>query len=366
MPFYKKILILLILIFFGFLIFKLMMDRRILLSQFHMEGFQSGEVLREGAWFTAPTIDEELAQVKTIDIPTGISNIQDGSLTLNQYCIKGAYNTALTGTYMNTEMIKYVLSRGCRFLDFEVFSFENSPYVAYSTDPTFSTIQSKNKITLREALTTVASNAFGAPSPNVNDPIFIHLRIKSNNSKLYDAITKNIKDTVDSYLYNTNNKALLITGTTKLNDIMGKILIIVDRTYTTPAYINSTLANYANMESASDVLRRYDYSFLSLQQYTSPNIKDDGKNTDVSMMKLVMPNMTPNIVGMVQNSIYYPMVLNYGAQIVLYPFYIVDMYLGQYETAFANGKSAFVPLVKMIPILNNMIHPINTSPPTTA
>ena len=32
---------------------------------------------------------------------------------LREYCIKSSYNTALSGNYTSTDMIKYVLGRGC-------------------------------------------------------------------------------------------------------------------------------------------------------------------------------------------------------------------------------------------------------------
>jgi hypothetical protein len=42
-------------------------------------------------------------------------------MELMQYCIKGSVNSAYSGQYISDEMVKYVLSRGCRFLDFEVY-----------------------------------------------------------------------------------------------------------------------------------------------------------------------------------------------------------------------------------------------------
>ena len=82
---------------------------------------------------------------------SGTSSSRNLNLPLREYCIKSSYNTALSGKYVSTDMIKYVLTRGCRFLDFEIFYVDNGPCVAYSVDPTFVTVTSKNTIKLSEA-----------------------------------------------------------------------------------------------------------------------------------------------------------------------------------------------------------------------
>ena len=66
-------------------------------------------------------------------ISPSITNVSDTTknLPLKELCIKASYNTAYNGyDIINTtntngsyhDMIEYVLSRGCRFLDFELYS----------------------------------------------------------------------------------------------------------------------------------------------------------------------------------------------------------------------------------------------------
>ena len=45
-----------------------------------------------------------------------------------------------------------MLSRGCPFLDFEIFYINNNPCVAYNIDPTFVIITSKKILSLNEVL----------------------------------------------------------------------------------------------------------------------------------------------------------------------------------------------------------------------
>ena len=56
----------------------------------------------------------------------------DMNMTLSQYVVKASYNSACTGNYVNTKAVEYVISRGCRFVDFEVFDISDVPYVAFS------------------------------------------------------------------------------------------------------------------------------------------------------------------------------------------------------------------------------------------
>lgn len=64
---------------------------------------------------------KQIAQLSSVEGTTsssGLSNHQfDPSVdnAIRNYCIKSSSNSAYTGGYMNLNMIKYVLSRGCRF-----------------------------------------------------------------------------------------------------------------------------------------------------------------------------------------------------------------------------------------------------------
>jgi hypothetical protein len=329
-----------------------MATRRAIKAAYNIEGF------REGAIFTADTIEQELASVKVSDVPASTTDAQNTSLPLKQYCIKGAFNAALTGKFVNTEMIKYVFYRGCRYLDFEVFSFDGVPYVAASTDNTYSTIDTTNKITLSEILSTVNTYAFSAPSSIQKDPVFVNLRIKTNQTDLYNSIAKIIENTIKPKMYvDKSGDAIKVDGDTILSAISRKIIVVVDKSY----IINENyekLAKLANIESGYEKFRKYGYSEISSQQYTTPFINKNNKNgitTDVSIIKIVMPDIGINWLGLSRNNIYYPMVLNYGVQIVLYPFYKVDLYLGDYEKAFASSKdkpgAGFVPIGSMITYL---------------
>jgi len=120
---------------------------------------------------------------------------------LKEYVIKGSYNSAITGNYVSNEMVKYVITRGCRYLDLEVLYIDEKPYVTYTTDNNYEIINTDNKILLDNILTTIVSTAFTQPTPNYDDPLFIHFRLKSNNNDIYKSVAKSIDSALRGKLY---------------------------------------------------------------------------------------------------------------------------------------------------------------------
>jgi hypothetical protein len=204
------------------------------------------------------------------------------------------------------------------------------------------------------------------------------LRVKTNNNDLFSKIATIVDSTLKTKLYSG-----LVNRETRLSDIMGKIVLIVDKkispSYQTTAPCSSSctvsknkltmntgcptcfnLKNYVNIESGTTFMRIYNYSYITDQTFTSPEIMDDGINTDVTSIKIVVPDVGSNFVGVLQNPTYYYLPINYGVQIVAYPFYQSDVYLNQYEQAFSDAKGAVVPLSIMLSYLNKITSSLQT------
>lgn len=348
----KNFVIFLILLFFVYLIVSLIIKHRLIQKKLDEE---NNEDLQEGFTFTSQS-----GELKSLEVKDGslvMANIapKNSKLPLREYFMKASYNTALTGSYINTDMVKYVLSRGCRFLDFEVYSIDNIPYVSYSTDPAFST-QTENTVLLSDVLTTISQSGFMAPSPNPTDPLFIQFRIKTTISELYSQIAMSLSKNLGSRLYKGE-----VNGSTILSDLLGKIIIIVDKS-TSPDYYkysncnsaNKTydLKKYVNMESGGNNLRIFKYSQLMNQQTTPIYINDDGITTTSSTMKLVVPDIAYNIAGISRNPSPIQLITDYGVQIVAYRFYQVDSNLQAYEKIFSDNKSAFIPMAQLLNYIN--------------
>jgi hypothetical protein len=302
--------------------------------------------------------NEDFLKVKNNKDFLSVGNIQSmqpkyANLPLKEYCIKSAYNAATSGKTVNKNMVKFLLSRGCRLLDFEVFynkkgdSFE--PVVAESTDPEFKIYDTENSVPLQNIFSTAVSNAFSGNSPNKKDPLFIHLRIKTKDTQCYAEVAKLIDSVLKPKLYDGN-----IDRDTKLSELMGKVVIIIDKTihrdYKEYAKCKGTdvscydLSNYLNIESGSQTINLVGLMQLENQAANPPLIKDDNVSTTAISSKLVLPYQKANV-----NPDMKKMILNYGGQMIGYRYHLVDENLMDCETFFNDNKGGIVPLAAAIP-----------------
>jgi hypothetical protein len=122
-------------------------------------------------------------------------NDPDCSGNLYDYYIKTAYNACSGGGYKNDFVnicnLKSVLKEGVRGLDFEIYSIDNKPVVATSTLDSYYVKETFNYVYFSDVMNTISNYAFASgTAPNYSDPIIIHLRIKSNNQKMYSKLAK--------------------------------------------------------------------------------------------------------------------------------------------------------------------------------
>jgi len=285
-----------------------------------------------------------------------ISSKNKETPVLKDYVIKSSYNSAVTGKYVNIDMVKYLLKRGVRLLDFEVMLIDDAPMITYTNDKTLGTIDTTNTLLLNNVFSMLTTSAFVQPTPNVNDPLFIHLRIKSDgdDTRLYRLISKSIDSTMKSKLYTGE-----VTKQTKMSDLQGKIVIIVDKTldrnYKQNSICNTNekkcynLSNLVNLESGSDDLFLHRYTELLNLSYDNVRVEDKcGLCTSTKNMRLVLPDTINNNA---KNPDIDDFVLNYGAQFVLYKFYSKDDELEKYERMFDDNKGGIIPLAYTIDYL---------------
>lgn len=303
--------------------------------------------------------DAQMAQLNQVENSvsgngSGITNTAfdpTNNNALRNYCIKSSFNSAYTGGYVNRDMVKYVLMRGCRFLDFEVFMKDNVPIVAYSTstatDSSFNHFTSEGPaISLGGVFSTIMSNAFNDTSPNPKDPLFIHLRIKSFLPSVYDAVATTIQGSLAPKLYaDSNGFAIPVNLDTQLDLLQGKIVIVVDK-LSSPDYDNyasctpaqqscTALSKYINANSGTQTFRIYRENELLYQPINPPE-------PNVYLMRIVLPNI--GFFNNVSNSDSLYLIKNYGAQIVAQAFYENNRNLTIYESLFKQYNSAFIPL----------------------
>lgn len=359
MEIYKRLMLIFAMIIFIYITFRFLRRRREishLRNKIHIEGLKNkdkcknatcaGNDLDRVEGFGSPEAEyNNLIEPNPVSITSMSKEYIDQPL--KEYVIKGSYNSAITGNYVNTEMVKYVLTRGCRYLDFEVLYIDEKPFVTYTTDNKFETIKTENKIVLDRILTSVVAQAFTQPIPNFEDPLFIHLRLKSNDVNIYKSVAKSIDATLRGKLYSKK-----ITDATKLSDVMGKIVVVMDkpinRKYENDSMCKGSdkdcykLTNYINLDSGSETLYQNTYTDILNQSYTPVNMKDKCDIcTDVKHNRMVVPDKMDNT----SNPNTYELIGNHGCQVVMCRFYIKDDNLYNYEKLFDDNKGGIVPLL---------------------
>ena len=323
MEFLQLIIIVLIIFLFLYISYRLIQKQNM-----HYEGFQEG-------------LDS-----------TTITNTTDkmSNMALKQYCIKASYNSAYDGSKVTIDQLKYVMSKGCRFLDFELYLKNDKVYVNYSNDPTYTTFINTNVndilfVTVMDKIMDKlpyrkSDNKTTYTMPNPNDPLFIQLRIKSKNNEIYSKIANILEN------YRKQNKLYekQIDGDTKLNVLKNKIIIVMDKSIN-PKYPEDVLAPYVNIVTGGNTWSSQEYSLVKNQKTTPPKTNDDFKTTNVTNFKLVMPDVSESSPNPPKP---YSFIQNYGVQAIAYKFYKNDTGLILYENIFSEYQSAFVPLAYVL------------------
>ena len=259
--------------------------------------------------------------------------------SLRDYYIKTAYNSCSAGQFKNDFVnvcaLKNVIKQGARCLDFEIYSLNDEPVIATSSVDDYSIKETYNSIAFKDVLDIIRTNAFsGSTCPNPGDPLILHMRIMSNNKTIYEKMATIIEQTLldltlgPAHSYENNGKNL---GQMTLSQIMGKVIIIVDRS--NPLFESTKLDEYVNLASNSIFMRAVRYS--SGVKYT-PDI-DELIDYNKKNMTLVMPDIS----GV--NTNYSPQLAwACGSQFVSLCFQNFDTNMEAYSALFDKNGSSFV------------------------
>lgn len=338
MHIFKKFLILVIVFISIFIIYRLSHAQK-------LEGF--GE--------------EEIENITKSNEPVTISNMQDKfmDLPLREFIVKSSYNSAISGEYANQEMIRILLQRGVRLLDFEIYTDNNIEYVSFSKDNDF-TMNTSNepadRLSFANAMSTVNAYSFIMPSPSPNDPLFVSLRIKNqlNNAEqknVYKRIADIFKTSFPTRLYqDAAGKAIDVNSATPLRDIMGKVVIIFDTANKFSNYKNdctdtanacSEIYPFVNIPAnVTSGLPIYNYDDITSKIHKRVFPQGDGYGTDIDTFTMVAPPSD----DVIQIPPPINVIKSFFPQFLLYKFYIKNSNLEEYENIFNQANSSFVPI----------------------
>lgn len=266
-------------------------------------------------------------------------NVPNFQYTLKDYYIKSAYNACSGGSYKNdyvdTCILTNILKQGVRGLDFEIFSVEdNIPAVATSVGDSYFIKETFNYIKFADIMQMLNNYAFAqSTAPNPRDPIILHLRFKSSNQSMYKNLAK-ILESYSSillgkeYSYEYHGKNL---GDVKLPELMGKIIIIVDKN--NDSFMESQeFYEYVNMTSNSVFMRALHYYDVAYTPDMNELIEYNKLNMTIGMPDKGANPSNPSSVVMREM----------GCQMLAMRYQEIDQNIEENDVFFDEANCAFV------------------------
>jgi hypothetical protein len=287
---------------------------------------------------------EQKIEGLTLSQTPSMTNTKNMGLPLREYFVKASMNSAYDKNgSMSLDALTNVIIRGCRFLDFEIYSVKGVPVVAYSSAGDKGSFESSNSLALNDVLNKISTAAFSSVSPNPEDPLFLFLRFKTTNPVVYKIIKQMIDTNLNGTFY-TNP----INKDTKLYDLKQKTILIMDNMYylglqKTPIALTeykTYIFPYVNAFCGTiDFPLTTNVSILN-QASISPQIHEDGITTDITKWQISIPESINATNPSVR-----PFIIDYGINIIPYRFYLNDDELANYEELFSeNGAVAFISM----------------------
>jgi hypothetical protein len=267
-----------------------------------------------------------------------IDSSEQFTYTFKDYYIKTAYNCCSGGNYKNdyvdTCILKNLLKQGVRGLDFEIFSIDDQPVVATSTSDSYYVKETFNYINFGDIMNIIRDYAFStSTAPNSLDPIIIHLRIKSTNQDMYKSFAKllgNFDSLLMSRDYDSENSGENF-GNVKLQELLGKIVIIVDRSNTSflecPEFYK-----FINMTSNSVFMRALHYYDIKYTPDMNELIDFNKQNMTIGMPDKGSSPDNPSSVVMRET----------GCQLLGMRYQLIDVNIEENDIFFDENGYAFV------------------------
>jgi hypothetical protein len=258
-------------------------------------------------------------------------------LMLKQCIIKTAYNCCCTGDFIN-DYVDYcgllnAAKQGFRALDFQIFSLNGQPVVSESTATNNNYKEMYNSLPFNDVLSNIKRYFIQdiTNCPNVNDPLFLIFRFKTNNTEIFDSIAKSINslfgsgNSLGNMIYVPEIPATL--DTVKIKNLAKKIIIIVDTT---------SLTNFGN--SKLNPITALTLGTVNNQIYRESDVVSSIVNIDhfsdkfKDYVNIIYPDISPTS----DNYDFVTTGINTGIQFIGMNAQTMDNYLTIYNTNYFN------------------------------
>ena len=273
---------------------------------------------------------------------------------LRNYNIKSSYNSCCANLYKNGWVsecaLREVIAQGCRFLDFEVYSYKGKPVVGVSTKVNdYYMKECYNYIPIGNVFDTIKNRAFteGDCAGTNKQPLIINLRFKTNNKDVLDDVAKSLKNSLNGKLLNScdsiyNYRSTVIPepdtgynnfGTIGMDRIKGKVILFTDLTDDLILQTNK-LRNSINMSSRS--ISRPNLKVYRYTEIIGKENRPDGWQNNIVLCFPDLSNMCQRMDHKINED------NNLGIQLFANCFQSKSDELKAYIAYFNGEKSAFV------------------------
>lgn len=283
--------------------------------------------------------------------PLDFSPPPTGPGRLFSYYVKTAYNCCSPGGFKNSFVdlcaLRHAIQLGARCLDFEIYSEDYNPVVATSIESqtlynSFYIKETFNSLPLMDVLWYINLYALGENTPNDEgapnhtDPLFLHLRIMTNELTTINLIAKYLSDIFQNKLLGSAygyNPGVENFNKLPLIQFCNKCIIMVE--YNNINYqtiLKSDLYPLINLMTHATNFNLFREQTLFSTTSTEQLIQFNKNNVTI-----VLPNLTPGSAN------YDPRpAMQSGCQFVAMNFQNFDEYLEVYFEIFDDFQYSFV------------------------
>jgi hypothetical protein len=255
--------------------------------------------LTNTTYFLNPTTNTTGAIVKQ---NSGFGRDTSNNKLIN-YHVKSAYNCCCGDGYKNNFValcaLEKCIANGCRFLDFEIYSYNNEPIIAASTANSNYIKETYNSLLLEEVLTTIKEKAFNLTSTNcANDPLILNFRVMSTNlvmlKKMGDIIEKYLGDSDGVFAIETRKEETLLF--VQMEELYRKVIIICEFN-PLPSIIDtnadlSKLKDYVNLKAKGLNCNTFRYNQIASKKGSISFIE-----STKTKYTIVLPNLDNSIIN---------------------------------------------------------------------
>ena len=313
-----------------------------------------------GTYYEPENLGNNFEPNKKYDNNDNVNNYWLGKpIMLRNYNIKSSYNSCCANLYKNGWVsecaLREVIAQGCRFLDFEVYSYKGKPVVGVSTKVNdYYMKECYNYIPIGNVFDTIKNRAFtaGNCAGTNKQPLIINLRFKTNNKDVLDDVAKSLKNIFNNKLLNPcdsiyNYRSTIISehdngydnfGNIGMDRIKGKVILFTDLTDDILLHTNK-LRNRINMSSKSN-----NRPHLKVYRYTEIIGKTQAETDWTNNIIICLPDLSNMCQPMDYNKVNGTTNtdVDLGIQIFANCFQSESDELKAYIAYFNDKKSAFV------------------------